>query len=734
MSRVFGELGPAHPRLGRWAFKATRPLMTRFFAGRRFYAPDSAYARERVGSMQEKLKRGEPVYLMGIGPAGHNSGVSLIEATAAHGVRLICNDEEERYTGIKHYSGYPEQSIESLRTRLTDLGIGPRDIHACLASWNYIDFVPAGVRAFVESLPYSLPLLHPDSSPKFNGTHVLQAAKVPKRLGRQLDLGGPMPIIAMRHHDNHAYFSYGVSPFNHSTDPVMVTVLDGYGDSGSISLYVAHDNRLRCIRDNESPVDSLGALYGVISSTQGGWTTLSSEGRYMGATAWGNNSRLTNPYYRQLRQLFYFGGAGQVYANRRMMNWHNAGERRPYNDALTEVLGPPIPQKDMWNPDAVLRVEDIQHSPNTQERLDKAAATQLLFEDAVFHIVDYLIRTTRSDKLVMTGGTALNCIANMRLLEHFDEAYYERYLGMKARLHLWVPPTPGDAGVAMGAAYNFALSNGVRPGEPLRHAFYCGTPPDTASIRQALENTDEIASIPLGNIRRAAERQQVADWVAYVVAHDGILGLFHDTAETGPRALGHRSILANPCNPDTLANINRLVKFRERIRPLAPMATYEAARHCFELSPGAADDDYNAYGYMVLTVPVRPESATLIPAVVHHDGTARVQIVREDIDPFTHAYLKAMGRRVGVEVSVNTSLNVGSPIVQTPAQALQVLKRSKGLSGLILIGADGEVFVAWHNVVSPPKDGGQSLKAWYREWQIETAGEVVGAGGGVRPL
>ena len=139
----------------------------------------------------------------------------------------------------------------------------------------------------------------------------------------------------------------------------------------------------------------------------------------MGASAWGNNNRLTNPYYRQLRQLFYFGGAGQVYANRAMMNWHNAGERRPYNAALTEVLGEPIPPKDMWNPDAVLRVEDIKHSPHTQERLDKAAATQLLFEDLVFHVVDYLIRTTRSDKLVMTGGTALNCVANMRLLEHF---------------------------------------------------------------------------------------------------------------------------------------------------------------------------------------------------------------------------------------------------------------------------------------------------------------------------
>jgi carbamoyltransferase len=725
MSPVFGQFGPAHPWLGRWAHHTARPLMTMLFAGRSFYRSDSRYARERAASMHEKLRRNERVYLLGIGPAGHNSGVALVEASLERGVCLICNEEEERYTGIKHYTGYPEQSIDSLRQRLRDMGLGPNDIHACLASWNYIDFIPFGLRVFAEHAPFTLPLLHPDSSPKFNGLHVRQAAKAPKRLGRQLGLSAPQPIIGMCHHDNHAYFSYGVSPFARSKEPVMVTVLDGYGDNGSISLYVAKDNRLQCLRTNQSAVDSLGALYGLISSTQGGWTTLSSEGRYMGASAWGNNDRLTNPYYRRLRQLFYFGAAGQVYANRAMMNWHKGGERRPYNAALREVLGEPIAPKDMWNPDAVLSVEDIRHSPATRERLDKAAATQLLFEDVVFHIVEYMIRTTRSHKLVMTGGTALNCVANMRLLDHFDAAYYERYLGMKARLHLWVPPTPGDAGVAMGAAYNFALSNGVPPGEPLRHAFYCGAPPTTASIRQALESTSGVASIPLGNITHPHEREHIADFAAYVVAHDGILGFFQDRAETGPRALGHRSIVANPCNPNSLDNMNRLVKFRERIRPLAPMATYEEALRRFELSAGASDDEYNAYSYMVLTARACAGSSALIPAVIHHDGTARVQIVREDIDPFTHAYLKAMGRRVGVEASVNTSLNVGSPIVQTPVQALQVLKRSKGMTGLIMIGAEGDAFVAWHNVVSPPKDGGESLLAWHRHWQSETARQAV---------
>src|SRR5205085_10183702 len=117
----------------------------------------------------------------------------------------------------------------------------------------------------------------------------------------------------------------------------------------------------------------------------------------------------------------------------------------------------------------------------------------------------------------------------------------------------------------------------------------------------------------------------------------------------------------NPCNPQTRDILNSLVKHREAIRPLAPMTTLEAARRWFELSPGAATDDYNAYNYMVMTARARPESHAVIPAVIHRDDTGRIQIVREETDPLTHAYLVALGRRIGVEVAVNTSLNVGSP-------------------------------------------------------------------------
>ena len=643
--------------------------------------------------MRERLARGETVYLAGLGVAGHNSGAALLEVTANNGMRLLSNDEEERFSGIKHHATYPTHSIDCLRQRLSDLGLSPGDLHAVVLSWNYASITCLGYRSIVEHFPRSLALARKDAN---SGWDFFQNGKraraAPARLAFQLGLDRPQPLIGMPHHENHAAFSFAVSPFARSDGPVLISVLDGFGDDGAISLFVAENGQLQRLRKNDSLCDSLGVFYSVISSTQGGWTVLSSEGRYMGAVAWGDGDRLTNPFYRRLRQIFHFGEEGQVHINRAMVKWHLAGERDSYGQALREAIGDPIPADKMWNPDAVLRVEDREHADATRQRVDLAAATQLVFEDVLFHVVDHLIRSTGSDRLVLTGGTALNCLANMHLLDRYNEDWYLRNLGKQTRLHIWVPPTPGDAGVAMGAAFNFALSAGAKPGPAMQHAFWCGLSPAAEDIRTALLSTANVGYELLGNIHDPDVRDQIADDMARLVAADGVVGLFQGPAETGPRALGHRSILANPCNPKTLETINLRVKFREPIRPLAPMATLSAARRFFELSPGAADDDYNAYNYMVLTAAAKPEAREKIPAVVHQDGTARLQIVREEVDPFTYAYLKAMGRRLGVEVSVNTSLNVGSPIVQTPAQALDALKKAKALSGKVMIADDGQ---AW---------------------------------------
>jgi carbamoyltransferase len=316
----------------------------------------------------------------------------------------------------------------------------------------------------------------------------------------------------------------------------------------------------------------------------------------------------------------------------------------------------------------------------------------------------------------------------MRLLEHFDGAYFQRYLGKSIpksqnegastrRLHLWIPPNPGDAGVPIGAAYAFALQNGASLGKPLTHAFYCGESPQLADIERAVSQKTRVKKLDIGHVNRSEGLHQVADLLAYLVANHGVIGLVQGAAETGPRALGHRSILANPCHPETLAHINARVKHRERIRPLAPMATLPAAMEYFELNPGASDADYSAYHFMVQTVRAKAAAYLKIPAVIHHDGTSRLQIVSQKTDPFTFAFLQRMGHYLGVEIAVNTSLNVGSPMVQTPEQAIEALCKSRGLDGVLFVATCGAVTMVFDTSREGQKDGGQRLLSLLERWQ-----------------
>ncbi len=701
--------GPRWPRVGQWTRKLAERFSERNHRRSGIYRPASAEMQQLQEGLRHRLSRGETLYFVGLGAAGHNAGVGLIEVSRQGGLRLLGNDEEERFTGIKHFAGYPQHALEVLRQRLAGVGRTPDDVAAWCLSWDYPAAFGMLVSTLMQELPASRQLLRSAAMPKWDFTNTREVRHVPGKLQAQLGLSRAPVLWNMPHHENHASLAYALSPFFEDGEPTLVLVLDGFGDAGAISVYEGRDGRLTHRFSNESLVDSLGLFYSVVSSTQGGWTTLSSEGRYMGAVAWGNSDRLTNPFYRGLREIFQFGPEGRIEINRNMANWQCSGELAPYARRLVDLLGPPIPPERLWNPDSVLNVEEVEHSPITRQRVDIAAATQLVLEDAVFHIVDHQLRSTGCPRLVMTGGTALNCLVNMRLLDRYNEDWFEREMGQRQRLSLWVPPIPGDAGVTAGAACSLALRLGVPKAEPLTHAFYCGLEPSTEEIAEALDERTEMESAELGSIENPEELHSIADQLARLVANNCVVGLFRGAAETGPRALGHRSILANPCDPDTLKIINERVKFREIVRPLAPMMTQEAAEEFFELAPGAAKDQWNAYRYMVLTVKARRAAKERIPAVIHRDGTARIQIVRAETDPLCHAYLVAMGRYTGCEVSVNTSLNVGSPIVQTPQQALVALTRARGMTALLMVGSDGRARLAWETTVDAVKDGGQRL-------------------------
>jgi carbamoyltransferase len=710
------RIGPRHPRLAAVGFRLALPLLERFYRGRRVYRSNSAFARERLLAIKAKIERDEPVYLAGVSAAGiHDSGVALIEVTRERGPRLLFNNEEERFSGEKHTNKYPRQSIDALIATMAGMGLEARRIDAWFSAWDYVMFGATLIRTMLEEAPASFSMAFRKDVPLFNKRDIDRGTRATRHIGQQLGLPEPAELIGTPHHDNHAWFSYATSPFAQGEQPVMVAVLDGLGDMGAISLYVCERGHMRQRYCNDSVFDSLGIFYSVISSTQGGWSWLSSEGRYMGATAYGNGDRTSNIYYAALKSVFSLQPEGRIYLNRDLANWQRDILHKPYTAELTRILGEPIAFKDLWNPDAMLRLEDIRHKENTQDRLDKAAATQMVFEDALVHVIDHFIRLTGSERLVLTGGIALNALGNMRLMEHFDESSYRRELGRTARLHLWVPPVPNDSGVTIGAAYMGAYLAGYGTGAPIEHAFYCGAPPAETDIRAALDVNPDVEWIALGSANTPERRALFVDFMAYMTAQDAIFALYQGAAETGPRALGHRSILANPCNPKTRDNLNARVKYREAIRPLAPMLTLEAAKRFFELSDGASDADYNAYNYMVLTAYAKPEARERIPSVVHADGTGRLQIVRESTDPLTYAYLKALGRRIGVEVAVNTSFNVAGPIAQTPAQALDTLRRSKGLDAVLMFSAEGPVYAALHAGADQNR-----FRLWLAAWQAET--------------
>jgi carbamoyltransferase len=685
------RVGPTTPRFGQLGYRSSYPLVRAWAAGHGFYAPSDPHAREAAEAFRAKLKGGEPVFLLGIAPGGHDAGVSLVQIARGGRVRLLASHEEERFVGVKHYAGYPERSVELVARQLRDLGLRAENIHACLASFDYVQMFPRGIETVLESFPASLGLLHPSVYPGQLG-NLQKAFRAPRLLARQLGRKSPFPIIGMPHHGNHAYFAWAASPFARLDDPVLVTVIDATGEDSAISCYLVQRGSLRHVYSNRSFWDSLGHLFAFLSSSYGGWALGRAEGRWMSAAGYGSQERAENRYYRSLREILQLRPGGELRINRSLANWPHAGFRKPFAQAIEARFGRPIPYRRISDPAVCLSFDDEEEGSAIPDGAERAAATQLVFEDGLFHVVDHWIRASGCQHLIVTGGTALNCLANMRLLEHFDEEYFERVGGAPGkRLRLWVPPVPADEGAHAGAAHQFALRNGAVPGEPIRHAFYGGIEATPGAIEAALGAAPDLRYEALMNVDEGVP--SIADLLASIVARRGIVGIHRGLAEIGRRALGHRSIVANPCDPAAREILNRDIKRREPFCPLAPMCTRREANRWFHLEPGADADDYSAYRWMAIAARARPGTRQKLPAIVHRDGTCRIQIVPEE-DDLTHRFLEALGRFIGAEVAVNTSFNVGGPMVQEPQDALEILREARGLHAVLFVADKGAAYLA----------------------------------------
>src|SRR5208282_2736936 len=212
-SRV-ARFAPLHPRLAGLGFRAALPLATLFFQHKNIHRPNGPFAARRAQELAARLARGETCYLVGLSIGGfHNTGTALIEATPAGGLRIICNNEEERFSGQKHSNAYPRRSLEALAEIIEDLGISPERIVAWLATYDYPLLMATGMRTILEEFPASLRLASENHSPTYDGGQLKEGVQTPARLGQLFSLVHAVPIIGMPHHDNHAWFSYLVSPF-----------------------------------------------------------------------------------------------------------------------------------------------------------------------------------------------------------------------------------------------------------------------------------------------------------------------------------------------------------------------------------------------------------------------------------------------------------------------------------------------------------------------------------------
>ncbi|MCK6481153.1 MAG: carbamoyltransferase [Planctomycetes bacterium] len=327
-------------------------------------------------------------------------------------------------------------------------------------------------------------------------------------------------------------------------------------------------------------------------------------------------------------------------------------------------------------------------SPFRGEWEDLARRAQEDAEEVLLARARRLHELTGAENLCIAGGVGLNCVANGRILE---ESPFRR---------VWIQPAAGDDGIALGAAlYGHSALRG-RPRAFEQRTAFLGRTYDAAAAEEAARG----ALVALSASRR--RRADAPDRAAELLAAGKVVGWVQGGSEFGPRALGHRSILADPRDPGMKDHVNARVKHRQAFRPFAPAVLAERAGEWF-VGEGESP-------FMLLARRVRPEAAERIPAVVHVDGTARVQTVRREDDPLFHALIEAFGRRTGVPVVLNTSFNLrGEPIVETPADAVECFLRSR-LDALVigdLVLEKGRLHRPLHRLVAAAARARGSLRS-----------------------
>jgi len=525
--------------------------------------------------------------------------------------RLIAAAEEERFNRRKHGKRALTNNAHELPWQA---------IESCLAQ--------AGISlAEVDAVAYSA------SPDRFRATvdrplcdlgpeMLVSLESIPDLLAAQ-GFRGEMHWVD--HHEAHAASAFLVSPF----DEAAILVADGRGEGDSTWLGYGVGHRIETLGAVPLPA-SIGFLWELISLFLG--FGVYDAAKVMGLAAYGEPVRYAGALARIAPPL----DDGRFTVDETLARFGSIGYYPPQADfsALTELLGVAPRGTGSLGP----------------EHYDLAAALQDHTDRLLGGLARHLYAATGSRNLCVAGGVGLNCVSNRKLLVHgpFDR--------------LFVQPAAHDAGTAIGAAYHIWHSV---LGRSERHAMthaYLGPSFDDAVIEARLQAH--------GLCYRRSD--DIAEEVAGLVARGRVVAFFQGRMELGPRALGNRSLLVDPRDPNVRETLNRKVKHREFFRPFAPSVLEDEAGRWFDI-----EKETSASEYMLTTWPVRPECRERIPAVVHVDGSARVQIVRQAVNPRFHAVLSAFYRLTGVPVLLNTSFNDSEPIVCSPDDAIETFRKTR---------------------------------------------------------
>ena len=553
------------------------------------------------------------LYILGISCYYHDSAAALLKDG-----KVIAAVEEERFSREKNDDGFPSQAIDYC---MKEARISGNDL-TCITFYdkpvlkferlldNYITLAPRGFGSFINVIP------------KWLHKRIWIKEEIKKHFG-----GYKGKIYFPEHHLSHAAYTYFTSPF----DQAAILTADGVGEWTTTSFGYAKDTTIKLTHDIRWP-HSVGMLYSAFTYYLG-FTVNEGEYKLMGLSSYGK------PKYYDLimKELVDVKDDGSLRLN--MKYFAYTWDKVMINSKFEELFGTPR------------RTEDAK---TEQIHYDIGASAQLVLEEILLKMARHVHKKTNLKNLCLGGGVALNGVANYRILKE----------GPFEQIH--IPPSPGDGGSAIGCAAfaYYSILNNERiiesdPAKMISNNVYLGPQYSNDEIKSFLESNN----IPY----QKYEPQELLKRTAKLISEQNVVGWYQGRVEWGPRALGNRSILADPRNAKMKDILNAKIKHRESFRPFAPSILEDYESEYFDLEIPSP--------FMLLVSKVKkPE---VIPAVTHVDGTSRIQTVSRKANSLYYDLINEFFKLTGVPVILNTSMNVrGEPIVNTPEQAYAMLVKT----------------------------------------------------------